>query len=153
MSSEKIYEELSTGQWVHAVVRRLGMDFMQEDEMRVFAQQASVHFQELFAAYHQALAQEASEAEAERVRVVEDITANPERAVEYQKQGWTITRRTKKSLDLDAFLSDYERLIPKEAIAVVKTKLPTELKKELVKYEQIEGYSYTVKRSKKESKV
>ena len=147
-TSKEIYEELSTGQWVRALVNRMGYAFKEESDMDVFVQRASVYFQELFGAYHQALAQEASEAEAERVRVVEDITANPERVEEYREQGWSVSKRAKKTLDLDGFLDDYMTDIPKEALAIVKTKLPKELKKELVKYEEITGYSWTVKRPK-----
>lgn len=51
MSSEKIYEELSTGEWVRALVTRMGYAFREESDMHNFAQRASVHFQELFAAY------------------------------------------------------------------------------------------------------
>ena len=150
MNSKEIYEELSSGRWLLNLIKRMGHVFQEEEHGELLANRAAVHFQEMLGAYHEAQEQEASEEEAERIRIVEDIEANPDKITKYHDAGWSVTRRAKKSLDLDAFIGDYGQEIPREALAVVKTRLPKHLQKELVKYESIQGYSFTVKRSKTE---
>jgi hypothetical protein len=150
MRSKEIYEELSSGRWLITLINRMGYTFSEESHSDLLASRAAVHFQEMLDAYHNALAQEESEDEAERVRVAEDLERNPNKIAEYRTAGWAVTRRAKKDLDLDSFIKDYEHEIPKEAFAVIKTKLPKHLQKELIKYESIQGYSFTVKRSKTE---
>lgn len=151
MSSEEIYEELSSGKWLLALIDRMGYAFREETHAEMLANRASLHFQEMWAAYYTQRAQEESEQAAERVRVVESIEADPELIDKYRQEGWAITRRARKSVDLTAFFEDHQDAIPREALAVVKTKLPKELKKEFVKYESIEGYSYTAKKRSQES--
>jgi hypothetical protein len=150
MNSKEIYDELSSGRWLITLIKRTGYAFNEETHADLLATRAAVHFQEMFNAYHNALTQEESETEANRVRVVEDLEANPDKIAEYRAAGWSVTRRVKKSLDLDSFIEDYDQEIPKEALAVIKTKLPKRLQKELIKYESVQGYSFTVKRSEKE---
>ena len=147
MSSEEMYEELSSGKWLFALIERTGYAFREEAHAEMLANRASLHFQEMWAAYNTQRAQEESEQAAERVRVAESIEADPELADKYRQEGWVITRRARKSVDLTAFFEDHQDAIPQEALAVTKGKLPKELKKEFVKYESIEGYSYTAKRS------
>lgn len=146
MNSKEIYEELSSGRWIHSPLVSAVWGEVDEEDLSELISRLAVHFQELFAAYHLAVAQEESEEEAERVRIAEDVEANPHKIGEYRAGGWVVTKRAKKLLDLDGFLADHEQDIPKEALAIVKAKLPAALKKELVKYEQIEKYSYSVKR-------
>lgn len=150
MNSKEIYEELSSGRWLLTLIKRMEHAFPEEEHAELLANRAAVHFQEMFDAYHNALIQEESEEEAERIRVVEDLEINPDKFAEYRMAGWSVTRRAKNTLDLDSFIEDYKQEIPKEALAVIKTKLPKHLQKELVKYESFQGYSFTVKRSKTE---
>lgn len=148
-ASKEIYEDLSSGRWLLTLINRMGYAFREEAHADLLANQASVHFQEMLSAYHEALAQEASEEEAERVRVIEDIEANPDKIPRYRDDGWSVTKRVKKVVDLDRFVADHEADIPREALAIVKSKLPKALKRLLEEdYEQTQGHTYTVKRYK-----
>lgn len=153
MNSQEIYEELSSGRWLPTLVYRMRYVFREEAHAELLASSAAVHFQEMFAAYHEALAQEASEREAERVRVTEDIEANPQNIEHYRRNGWSVTKRAKKVLDLDGFLDDHGQDIPKDALSIVKTRLPKWLKKELTKYETIQGHTYSAKRYQTDDEV
>lgn len=148
-TSKEIYDELSSGKWAVRVLTAAA-HHLPDDVVDNLVARLAVHFQELFSAYHEVLEQERSEEEAERIRVAEDIENDPTKVQYYRELGWKVSSRAKKSLDLDAFLSDYMSDIPKEALAVVKTKLPKHLQKELTKYESVEGHTYSVKRSQTE---
>lgn len=146
MTAQEIYEEISSGEWVHTLVNRMGYAFRDEDEMDNFARRASIHFQELFESYIQTLSQEEAEEALEVQRVTELINQNPELAVPFKEKGWKVTKRTNKKVDMDGFIEDYGEEIPRDAIAVVKSKLTPHLKKELTKYESITGYTFSAKR-------
>ena len=149
MKSEEIYEEISSGAWIRALVNRMGYAFTEESEMDNFARRASIHFQELFETYTRALVQEEAEEALEVQRVTEAINQDSSLVPSYKEQGWKITRRTLKEVDTEGFIEGHRDSIPQDALAVVKTRLPPELKKEFAKYEAFKGYSYTVKRSEK----
>ena len=156
MKSKQIYEKLSSGQWILTLFKmfnRLGHSFEKDEDLELLARRAAVYFQETMTLYNDTLLAEASEKESERVRVTEDIEANPSKIPEYRNLGWDITKRRKKSLDTESFLRDHGHNVPKEAFALIKTKLPKDLQKELVNYESVVSHSYTIKRSKKESQV
>ena len=151
--SQEVYDSLSSGKWLLTLLKlfqKTGRSLDKTEDLEFVANRAATHFQELFNTYNECLAQEESEDEAERVRVLEDLEVNPDKISEYRIDGWSVTRRAKKSLDLDLFIEDHEQDIPKEALAVVKAKLPKHLQKELVKYESVQGYTFSVKRSKTE---
>ena len=159
MNSKEIYEELSSGTWIKHIIRQEAIRIGNEKSFNNLADRLTIHFQELWDLYHTTLAQEASEEEAERVRITEDIESCSENGTdhdlsyklnEYRNLGWSISSRKKKHMDIEGFLEDYGHVVPKEAFAIVRTKLPKDLKKELVKYESIVGQTYSVKRSKKE---
>jgi hypothetical protein len=146
MTSDDIYEELSSGKWIHELLKA----HVDSGTLGTVQMKCALHFQQLFLAYQEALSEEESTEEAERVRIVEDIESDPtpDKIAQYREQGWRITRRAKNVIDMDGFLRDHMGDLQIESLAVIKTKLPPDMKRELNRYESNAGYSYTVKRSK-----
>lgn len=145
MISKELYEELSSGKWIEGLLR----PHVDERTVELLKMKCALHFQQLFTAYQNTLSQEESDDEAERQRISEDINRDPtpDNIARYREIGWKISTRAKKSLDMAGFLEDHRDAIPEEAFAVIKTKLPKHLQKELARYESFEGYTYIVKRS------
>lgn len=148
MNSQEIYEELSSGAWIKRIIRQEAIHIGNKKDFDNLGERLAIHFQELWNLYHSTLTQEASEEEAERVRISEEIESCSKNGTDYdllyklnqyRNLGWSISKRTKKSMDIAGFLEDYGHVVPKEAFAVIKTKLPKDLKKELTKYESIVG--------------
>lgn len=132
---KEITLHITSGDWVDNVCDELGLGGDVKRALRC-------RYEELTS--HQAALKEQEEGAEElaRHRVRAEIEADPQKVLEYQRQGWDIKRRATRVLDIVAFMSDYD--IPPDALSVTKSKLSRELKKEVVKYESITGYTFTV---------
>ena len=126
---------ITSGDWVDDVCDELGLSNDIKRALRNRYEQLTTHQAAL-------KEQEESTEELERHRIRADIEADPQKVLEYQKQGWDIKRRATKSLDVTAFIADH--MVPPDALSITKSKLPRELKKEISKYESITGYTFTI---------
>ena len=133
--SEDLWQAFESGEWLRSVI----------DDEEVL-KKAALHFQEMWNLYQNITYHEEVQRIAEEQRVTELINQDPELAVSFKEKGWKVTKRTNKKVDMDGFIEDYGEEIPRDAIAVVKSKLTPHLKKELTKYESITGYTFSAKR-------
>lgn len=126
---------ITSGDWVDDVCDELGLA---DDIKRALRNR----YEQLTS--HQATLKELEDSaeELERHHIRAEIEADPQKVLEYQKQGWDIKRRAVKSLDVAAFIADHD--VPTDALSVTKSKLPRELKKEISKYESITGYTFAI---------
>ena len=133
--SEDLWQAFESGEWLRSVI----------DDEEVL-KKAALHFQEMWNLYQNITYHEEVQRIAEEQRVTELINQDPELAVSFKEKGWKVTKRTNKKVDMNGFIEDYGEEIPRDAIAVVKSKLTPHLKKELTKYESITGYTFSAKR-------
>ena len=147
MKSKEIYEELSSGAWVQSALKHYDLERLEnEEDVSALTNRLAIHFQELFEAYNQTLIQEEADEALEVQRVTEALNQDNTLIDTYKEQGWKVSKRSNKAVDTDGFIEDHREEIPKEALAVVKSKLTPFLKKEFTKYESITGYTYSAKR-------
>ena len=147
MKSEEIYEELSSGAWIRSALKHYDLERLEnEEDVSALTNRLAIHFQELFEAYNQTLIQEEADEALEVQRVTEAINQDDTLVNTYKGQGWKVTKRANKTVDTDGFMADHREEIPRDAIAVVKSRLTPFLKKEFTKYESITGYTYSAKR-------
>lgn len=147
MKSTEIYESLSSGEWIHKALVHFDLERLEnEEDLSALSSRLALHFQEMWELYIETKeAEEIKELEDARA-VVTALNEDASRVDEFKAAGWKVTARVKKSTDVNGFLEDYRGDLPVEALAVVKSKLPPHLKKEITKYESHEGHTYTVKR-------
>ena len=135
MKSEDLWLAFESGEWLRSVI---------DDE--AVLKKAALHFQEMWNMYKNELTQEEAHRIAEAHRVTEAINQDNALVDTYKEQGWKVSKRSNKTVDTDGFIEDHREEIPKEALAIVKSKLTPFLKKEFTKYESITGYTYSAKR-------
>lgn len=136
----EIKDRLESGRWIKDALP----DLTEQQILKI-----SICFQETYSLMLESEEAERAEEEAARHRVVEDVRArgcSPEVVAEWRDLGWRITKRATKVTNTEAFLANHGQSVPADALSVIKSKLPTHLKKEIRDYEQITGHTITAKR-------
>jgi hypothetical protein len=139
----RLREEYESGDWLNKVQIPI---YKNAGELLLALKR---HFQEIRAEIENAEAAEATKVEVKRHELTQKFLLSPptlEEIAQYKEEGWSITRRAKKSVDLDGFLDEYGKEIPDDARGINKKNLTPFLKKELTKYESITEYTYSVRK-------
>lgn len=147
MTSQEIYEEFTSGEWIHKALNHFDLERLETNEdVRALSSRLALHFQEMWKLYITTVEEEKTKELNDAQAVVVALNEDASRVDEFRAAGWKITARAKKVTDVSSFLEDYKSELPVECLAVIKSKLPPALKKEITKYESLEGQTYTVKR-------